>query len=173
MAELHLSGQIAHATGFPGNNLFCEWGLAISESWEVLQGSERGRTQVDAANGAATWAHPIEIHLLAKGLSSWPKLHFQVWSRLSNGGVQIRGYGFCHVPTTPGVHSVACSTWRPLAGVNGSSTKSVAAGDQLRYDNIVHSGEDRFRLQTASSGTVHLELNLLMRSFHRHHVQLA
>ena len=23
------------------------------------------------------------------------------------------GYGFCHVPTTPGVHNVDCSTWRP------------------------------------------------------------
>lgn len=52
-------------------------------------------------------------------------------------------------------------------------SKPATGGDQLRYDNIVHSGEDRFRLQTASSGTVHLQLNVLTRSFHRHHVQLA
>ena len=23
------------------------------------------------------------------------------------------GYGFCHVPTSPGLHELTCVTWRP------------------------------------------------------------
>lgn len=32
MAEIHLSGQIAEATGFPGNNLFCE---VCQQAWSA------------------------------------------------------------------------------------------------------------------------------------------
>eukprot|EP00208_Stichococcus_sp_RCC1054_P008738 CAMPEP_0206151598 /NCGR_PEP_ID=MMETSP1473-20131121/38902_1 /ASSEMBLY_ACC=CAM_ASM_001109 /TAXON_ID=1461547 /ORGANISM="Stichococcus sp, Strain RCC1054" /LENGTH=158 /DNA_ID=CAMNT_0053549145 /DNA_START=56 /DNA_END=532 /DNA_ORIENTATION=+ len=158
MAELHISGEIEGCKGFPGSNLFCEWGIAVGDSWEVLQGLERGRTQVDSARGSAFWAHPLDMHLIARGLAGWPKLHFQIWSRQKGGRAQIRGYGFCHVPATPGVHAVECSTWRPQ--------QSAAGG-------IVHSGEDRFRLQTVTSGIVRLRLNVLVRNFQRYHVQLA
>ncbi len=48
-----------------------------------------------------------------------------------------------------------------------------AAAMQLKYDNIAFSPDDRFRLQTCSSGTVHLELNVVTRNFQRHHVLLS
>lgn len=86
----------------------------------------------------------------AQGLSGWPKLHFQVWSRQKAGRAKIRelkhpgrgfhllnnvkepssvssrlpapgGYGFCHVPTMAGVHKVSCSTWVPQ--VRSQSTR--------------------------------------------------
>lgn len=44
---------------------------------------------------------------------------------------------------------------------------------RLKYENIVHSPEDRFRLQTCSSGCVNLELNVVTRNFQRHHVLLS
>lgn len=50
---------------------------------------------------------------------------------------------------------------------------SRASVRQLKYDNIVHSPEDRFRLQVVSSGVVHLELNVVTRSFQRQHVMLS
>lgn len=54
-------------------------------------------------------------------------------------------------------------------------TDRLGAGGavRLKYNNIVHSGEDRFRMQTVTSGTLRLRLNVLMRNFQRYHVQLA
>ena len=49
-------------------------------------------------------------------------------------------------------------------------SRVVGGATRLKYENIVHSPEDRFRLQTASSGLVHLDLNVVTRNFQRHHV---
>jgi len=41
----------------------------------------------------AVWAHPLDIHLACRGLSGWPKLHFEVWSLDDGGRTDICGYG--------------------------------------------------------------------------------
>ena len=36
--------------------------------------------------------------------------------------IHLDGYGFCHVPTVPGVHDVDCVTWRPVGSYRDQFT---------------------------------------------------
>jgi hypothetical protein len=64
-----------------------QWGIVAGRSWELLEGMEQGQTQVDAApdGDMVAWAHPLDVHYSCKGLTGWPKLHFQVWSQDVHG----------------------------------------------------------------------------------------
>ncbi|KAG7275388.1 hypothetical protein CRUP_021586 [Coryphaenoides rupestris] len=115
MAELHVIGQIVGASGFPRSSLFCKWGVHAGGAWRLLSGLKEGQTQVDfpQTGDTAYWSHPIDLHYATKGLQGWPKLHLQVWHQDSFGRCQLYGYGYCHVPSSPGHHRLRCATWRP------------------------------------------------------------
>ena len=61
------------------------------------------------------WSHPVDVHYAAKSLVGWPKMWFQVWHMDDHGLKDLCGYGFCHVPTGPGMHEVEVCTWCPRA----------------------------------------------------------
>ncbi|NWU99738.1 B9D2 protein, partial [Upupa epops] len=77
------------------------------------------------------------------------------------------GYGACQVPATPGLHAVTCVTWVPREGSwrQRLSQRFVGGGPQLCAPELAAGASDRFRLWTESSGTVHLQLGVLLRNF--------
>lgn len=104
--------------------------------------------------------------------AGWPRLHLQVWSQDSFGRCQLAGYGFCHVPSSPGTHRLDCPTWRPLGSWQEQLARAfVGGGPQLLHGDAIYSGADRYRLHTAAGGSVHLELGLLLRHFDRYGVE--
>lgn len=174
MAEVHVIGQIMGATGFSESSLFCKWGVHTGAAWKLLSGVREGQTQVDTPQigDMAYWSHPIDLHFATKGLQGWPRLHLQVWSQDSFGRCQLAGYGFCHVPSSPGTHQLDCPTWRPLGSWREQLARAfVGGGPQLLHGDAIYSGADRYRLHTTSGGTVHLELSLLLRHFDRYGVE--
>ncbi|XP_038623327.1 B9 domain-containing protein 2 [Tachyglossus aculeatus] len=174
MAELHVIGQILGASGFPQTSLFCKWGVHTGGAWKLLSGVREGQTQVDSPQigDMAYWSHPIDLHFATKGLQGWPKLHLQVWSQDGFGRCQLAGYGFCHVPTSPGSHRLECVTWRPLGSWQERLAGAfVGGGPQLLHSDVVYSGADRYRLHTAAAGTVVLHLTVLPRHFARYGVE--
>uniref|UniRef100_A0A3B3HXR8 B9 domain-containing protein 2 n=2 Tax=Oryzias latipes TaxID=8090 RepID=A0A3B3HXR8_ORYLA len=173
MAELHIIGQILGARGFPQNSLFCKWGVHTGGAWRLLSGLKEGQTQVDIpqTGNMAYWSHPIDLQFATKGLQGWPKLHLQVWHQDSFGRCQLYGYGYCHVPCSPGTHRIECVTWRPLGSWQEQITQMfVGGGPQLRSPDLIYSGADRYRLQTEAMGTVELELGVIMRHFDKYGV---
>lgn len=95
-----------------------------------------------------------------------------MWSQDSFGRCQLAGYGFCHVPSSPGTHQLECPTWRPLGSWREQLARVfVGGGPQLLHGDTIYSGADRYRLHTAAGGTVHLELGLLLRHFDRYGVE--
>jgi hypothetical protein len=85
-------------------------------SWELLEGLEGGQTQADAPDGdgePAVWAHPLDLHYACRGLDGWPRLSVHVYELDAAGRSALLGYGFCHVPTAPGVYELDCPTWLP------------------------------------------------------------
>jgi hypothetical protein len=64
-----------------------QWSLVSGRSWELLEGLDQGQTQVDNAPDGemVVWAHPLDVHYSCKGLTGWPKLHFQVWGQDVHG----------------------------------------------------------------------------------------
>ncbi|XP_015443916.1 B9 domain-containing protein 2 isoform X1 [Pteropus alecto] len=147
---------------------------AAGAAWKLLSGIREGQTQVDTPQigDMAYWSHPIDLHFATKGLQGWPRLHLQVWSQDSFGRCQLAGYGFCHVPSSPGTHQLDCPTWRPLGSWREQLARAfVGGGPQLLHADAIYSGADRYRLHTAAGGTVHLELGLLLRHFDRYGVE--
>lgn len=104
--------------------------------------------------------------------AGWPRLHLQVWSQDSFGRCQLAGYGFCHVPSSPGTHQLDCPTWRPLGSWREQLARAfVGGGPQLLHADTIYNGADRYRLHTAAGGTVHLGIGLLLRHFDRYGVE--
>ncbi|XP_077192705.1 B9 domain-containing protein 2 [Paroedura picta] len=174
MAEVHVIGQIVGASGFPSSSLFCKWGIHTGGAWKLLSGLREGQTQVDhpQLDDVAYWSHPIDVHFATKGLQGWPKLHVQVWHQDSFGRCELYGYGFCHVPSSPGFHHMDCVTWRPLGSWQEQiSQRFVGGGPQLLNSDLIYTGGDRYRLQTSAMGTVHLQLAVLLRNFDRYGVE--
>ncbi|GAX75422.1 hypothetical protein CEUSTIGMA_g2866.t1 [Chlamydomonas eustigma] len=176
MAEMHVLGQLLGGSGFQSNNIFCKWGISTGRTWELLEGLEEGQTQLsDAADGEMSiWAHPIDAHYACKGLTGWPKLYFQVWTQDIHGRNDICGYGFCHIPTAPGSYQIDCPTWIPEGSAwQRFSSFFIGGNPRLKVEEVIHTPGDRFRLHTTSTGTVHLDISLLMKDFERNHVHMG
>ena len=84
------------------------------------------------------------------------------------GRLEVEGYGFAHIPSSPGTHEISVPTWRPL----GSESQELGAYflgsvPKLKSTAVLFTSahEQRFRHITASSGTVHVRLEIL----HRHY----
>lgn len=173
MGELHIIGQIVGASGFPESSLFCKWGVHTGGAWRLLSGLKEGQTQVDIPQigDMAYWSHPIDLHYATKGLQGWPKLHLQVWHQDSFGRSQMYGYGYCHVPSSPGHHRISCVTWRPLGSWQEQLAQMfIGGGPQLRSPDLIYNGADRYRLNTEAMGTVELDLGIIMRHFDKYGV---
>lgn len=85
---------------------------------------------------------------------------------LSVTSTVIDGYGFCHIPTSPGFHELTCSTWRPTGTISQQiAAYFVGGGPQLKSEDLIHSSTDRYRLRTTAMGNVHLQLHVITRNF--------
>lgn len=176
MAELHVIGEVVGASGFPDNRLFCKWGIHAGGAWKVISGIKEGQTQVDipVISNTAYWCHPIDVHFATKGIQGWPKLDFQVWHQDVFGRDELYGYGFCHVPTSPGTHHIDCPMWRPAGSTQEQITQFFLGGGlQVCNENITYSSSDRFRLQTSAMGTVHVHVDLILRNFDKFGVEYS
>mmetsp|Transcript_15314 Transcript_15314/g.50305 ORF Transcript_15314/g.50305 Transcript_15314/m.50305 type:complete len:177 (-) Transcript_15314:947-1477(-) len=176
MGEVHVVGQLVGASGFePDRNLFCKWAVEAGRQWDLLEGIDRGQTHVDHPEDGelAVWSHPLDLHFACKALNGWPKMHFQVWSQDEYGRHDICGYGFCHVPTTPGMHETDCVTWIPEGSTMERMSEFFLGGrPRLRVEETVFTPGDRYRLQTRSAGVIHLQLGVVVKDMSRFNIKL-
>ncbi len=96
----------------------------------------------------------------------WPRLLFQCWRLDEHGRLEVEGYGFVHVPSTPGVHELSCPTWRPV-GTPAQEWAAYFLGGtpSLKTTSLLFSSSsERYRLVTTSSGTVHVRVEVLHRN---------
>ena len=105
-------------------------------------------------------------------ISGWPKIHFQVWHQDSFGRNELYGYGFCHLPTSPGIHNIECPTWRPSGTYREQVSQSfLGGGPQLKNPDLIYSGADRYKLHTVAMGTIHLQLGVILRHFDKYGIE--
>eukprot|EP00118_Oscarella_pearsei_P014924 m.130790 g.130790 ORF g.130790 m.130790 type:complete len:176 (+) comp38037_c0_seq33:464-991(+) len=174
MAEVHVIGEVSGATSFPSSNLFCKWGVVAGKQWKLLAGLAEGQTQVDYPQDGeqANWCHPIDVHYACKGLQGWPKLHFEVWHQDMFGRNELYGYGFCHVPTSPGSYNLECATWRPSGDIwQQIQSLFLGGGPQLKSKDLIYDGTDRYRLRTEAMGFVHVQIAVVLRNFQKFGVE--
>ncbi|KAI9357653.1 B9 domain-containing protein 2-like protein [Zopfochytrium polystomum] len=175
MAEVHVIGSLVGASGFPRPELTARWSIVAGESWTLIEGDDAGQTQVDLPEDGrfTVWSHPIDVHYGTKTIAGWPKIVFQVFHQDMFGRNELYGYGFVHIPTTPGRHLVDCVTWRPAGTIMDQVwTFFLGATPQLKSLDLVHNPSDRFRLQTTAMGKVHIDVTVIVRNFDRYDVSL-
>ena len=104
-------------------------------------------------------------YMMAKNNIWYPSSFFLCLLSLSYFNV-VDGYGFAHIPATPGRHKNELVTWRPSgAPKNQLLTAFLGATPELKDKNLIHEPVDRFRLLTQSMGTVHANLWVAIRNF--------
>ena len=128
--------------------------------WDVVEGEAGGQTHCcypPEGEPSVVWSHPVDVHYAAKSLVGWPKMWFQVWHMDDHGLKDLCGYGFCHVPTGPGMHEVEVCTWCP-EGTPLEKLQAFFVGGKprLKYEEVIHSPGDRFRLATRAAGGIKL-----------------
>ena len=83
----------------------------------------------------------------------------------------ICGYGFCHVPVAPGIHTVECPCWIPEGTAMEKITAFFVGGaPRLKHEDIVYSPGDRYRLMTRSTGLVHVQFQIVLKDFAKYGV---
>jgi len=109
---------------------------------------------------------------VCRAYAGWPKIHFQVWHQDSFGRGELYGYGYCHIPTSPGTHEMECPTWRPVGTMREQISQAfLGGGPQLKNPDMIYSGADRYHLRTQTMGKVHLQLGVIMRHFDRYGIE--
>ncbi|QDZ23668.1 B9 domain-containing protein [Chloropicon primus] len=176
MAEVHILGQIVGGSNFSNKNIFCKWGVQTGQNFELVEGITEGQTQIDHPfeDEMAVWAQPLDVHFACRGVTGWPKLHFQVWSQDVHSRNDICGYGFCHVPTSPGMFTVECPCWLPEGtDLQQLSSFFVGGAPRLKHEDVVYSPGDRFRLMTKSTGVIHVHFQLVLKNFEKYGVRFS
>ena len=170
--EVHVIGEIVGGTGFE-NGVSVSFAIDYNnDHWELLDGDVRGKSQVDYPmdDGFSVWAHPIDVHFSCRSLQGWPRILFTVWKLDKFGTSDLAGYGFVHVPTSPGCHTLECSTWRPV-GTNTEEHNAFFLGGlpRLKKANLdvryAKAWEQRCHLTTIASGKVHVQLDVILKHF--------
>ena len=86
----------------------------------------------------------------------------------------LAGYGCCYIPTSPGMHHLDCVTWLP-AGSFYDRLKATFLGTSpsLNHPEIVYSDVDRLELNTRTTGSIHLDLQILLLDFRTRGVEFV
>jgi B9 domain-containing protein 2 len=105
------------------------------------------------------------FHFLPFNLQGWgaPRISMQCFRLDVHGRRLLCGYGFAHLPTTPGFHRVEVSMWRPVgtpwqeleAFLIGRTPALSGQNGEPIYESA---WRDRCRLVTVSAGKVFMEL---------------
>ena len=95
-----------------------------------------------------------------------------MWHQDSYDRTELYGYGFCHVPTSPGIHTIECPTWRPTGTTREQiSQVFLGGGPQLKNPDLIYSGAERFNLRTIAMGKVKIQLGIIMRNFDKYGIE--
>lgn len=72
----------------------------------------------------------------------------QVWSQDNFGRNFLAGYGFCHIPTTPGTFEIEIHCWRPKpqSWMELVSGFFLGAYPQLKNSDVAWRQDDRYIL---------------------------
>ena len=177
--ETHYIGQIKN-----GKNMLedategasVRWRVDTGKAWQCLGGSQSGQTHVCYCKARDTEAipfnHPLDLHFAEAGLQGWgaPRISFQCYRLDWTGRRILHGYGFAHLPTTSGFHSIEVQMWRPT-GTRNQELEAYLLGRTpalVNHEPIYDSAwRERCRLVTIPAGCITVEMTVMTRNQER------
>eukprot|EP01006_Ploeotia_vitrea_P029496 TRINITY_DN62032_c0_g1_i4.p2 TRINITY_DN62032_c0_g1~~TRINITY_DN62032_c0_g1_i4.p2 ORF type:complete len:245 (-),score=116.26 TRINITY_DN62032_c0_g1_i4:232-966(-) len=123
----------------------------------------------DLKEHMAVWNRRVHVSFESTGIHGWPKFFVEVYFQDEHGRIDLCGYGFCFLPTSPGLHNRTIAVFRP----RGTTTEALAArflGGYPQYEkpDVVMNPQSRFGHRTESTGWVHLQVSVVVRGFGQH-----
>lgn len=151
----HIFGDIIQTLGFEEDTLSIAyeidlrsqidgesdvWTARPSDRLEAVTQTSYGRFEKNILAGqpdvrACYFSFPFEVKLSKPSTAAAlpPIMYFTVQSQSRWGITSIVGYGFVHLPLTPGCHEVDVDTWVPLGTLSDQKTNFfIGAGPTLR-----------------------------------------
>ena len=173
--EVHYIGQIVSGSEFDTDiGLYCEVQLEYNESWmELPQCSDepiQTHTSYPGKNQIYIWSHPIDLHFASESIFDSPKMLIRVW-RLDNlGRIDLFSYGICSLPCSSGSFRLECPTWRPIGNWRDEAMSFFVGGpSRLTNEDALNKNLGlRKKIKTVSSGTVVINLEILLKNFDKH-----
>lgn len=164
-ADAYFIGRIEGCTGFK-HGTFCRYWIMNGTQWRLVSGNQVGQTQTDSPSedlDVCVWSHPIDAYFEFTSLAGWPKISFQVWEHDDLGRSYLGGYGFCNLPIAPGHHKIDVPVWRPVGTKTEEITSEYIGGSPiLRDQSLAHNPTDRYKLKAESTGTIHVDMNVIL-----------
>ncbi|XP_063706835.1 B9 domain-containing protein 2 [Culicoides brevitarsis] len=169
MAEIHLIGQVLDAIDFDEPNLFCKWSIQISKFCKVIEGHSEAVTCTNRnrfEEKLAVFASPIDLHLSCRSVHGWPKIHIEIYSVDGLEKCHPIGFGFAHIPIKPGYQFLEIPTWKVATTniLDSIQDKFHTSGLTVEKSDLIYSGIERYKLRTASAGTVRVELMVILKN---------
>ncbi|XP_061558048.1 Meckel syndrome type 1 protein [Phycodurus eques] len=181
-----MNGEIVSAKGFEYDNLYVQFIMELPNNWSSLpMQSHSGvthssRTKSLGKDNVAYFCYPFTFEAFymsenenEESVPQWPVLYFQVLSLDSWQRYRTEGYGYLLFPFTPGKHTLACHTWRPLQMGTVSALRRffIGGSPELEDHSYVRipghfKGErlSRFGFSTETSGSVTFNLHCIQQS---------
>ncbi|OMJ74224.1 hypothetical protein SteCoe_26914 [Stentor coeruleus] len=173
--EIHYIGQILEGRGFDTDiGLQCEVQLEYGESWmELPQKSDtpmQTQTSYPGKDEIFVWCHPVDLHFATDSIFGSPKLLIRVWRLDDLGRIDLFSYGVCSLPCTTGYFMLNCPTWRPIGNWRDEAMSFFVGGPpKLTNEDALNKNLDlRKKVKTVSSGSVYIELEVLLKNFEKH-----
>ncbi|CAG9313760.1 unnamed protein product [Blepharisma stoltei] len=173
--EVHFIGQIVAGTQFDTSaGLFCEIHLEYGDQWRELPNrSEQGiqtQTSYPSVDELIVWAHPIDLHFSTNSIFGWPKFIIRVWRLDDVGRIDLLSYGVTALPCSPGYFKLECPTWRPIGTWQDEAMAFFIGGPPrlMNQDALTKEVGLRQTLKTVSSGSVIIEIEVMLRNFDVH-----
>ncbi|CEM16014.1 unnamed protein product [Vitrella brassicaformis CCMP3155] len=141
--------------------------LPLSRAGEGPVQTQTAYTDVESIH---VWNHPVDLHYATTSIAGWPRVRLQIWRLDEFGRVFVVSYGTSSLPTLAGHYEVDVNTWTPLGTFAEELYAHYVGGrPQLTQLEVIDKhAKDRSRLYAASSGTVRISLDVIVRNFEHH-----
>lgn len=116
-------------------------------SWRLVQGEVQGQTHVAShrLENSSDFAHPLDVHLCTAAIQGWPRLLVEVYAVNVLQQCWPVGYGFMHIPSSPGPHRLEINTWKiaPNGWWQSVRERFGGGGAALSKTDLLYSGVER------------------------------
>ena len=154
------------------DGLFVEAYLSYGEDWTLfeddhLSGPIQTHTSYTDEEGHHVFGHPFEYHFACRGAVGWPKLTLKVWRLDGTSKEDSIAYGVVNLPNECGFFDLEVPTWRPMSTFAEESYNFYLGGPPklVNSNSVVKNPEQRKYLTTMSSGTIHIQCEVIKRNF--------
>jgi len=162
-----LGGQIETAEFPEFDDIYCKYCFTYGQDWVITTGLEEGFTQ--AAKRSAddrqifVWNFPLDVTFKSTNPFGWPQLVLSVYGLDLFGKGVVRGYGACHLPTTPGRHTRRIPMFVPESTSKFQKFIGWLIGRRPEYvdQKVVAQGEGREVTRVRSQGYVTVTFNVI------------